>query len=160
MPTYTIKTPSGKKLKIRAADEGTAMRGAQEWESANAQKPNTAAKASSEQYSKTDSAVLGGADTASFGFGDEIAGVIGGVVEGVGRPEGFKGAYTRVRDNSRRMLSGAQETNPGSFLAGQVGGGVLTGFAPGAAAIRAPTLGHGLALHKALPTELDRRRAS
>lgn len=33
MPVFTIETPSGKRLKIEAADEGTAMRGAQEWES-------------------------------------------------------------------------------------------------------------------------------
>lgn len=33
MPVFTIETPSGKRLKIEAADEATAMRGAQEWES-------------------------------------------------------------------------------------------------------------------------------
>lgn len=31
MPVYTIETPSGKTLDIEAADEATAMRGAQEW---------------------------------------------------------------------------------------------------------------------------------
>lgn len=36
MPTYTIETPSQRKLKIEAADEATALRGAREWEGQNA----------------------------------------------------------------------------------------------------------------------------
>jgi hypothetical protein len=39
MPIYTIETPSGKRLKIEAADESTAMRGAQEWESQQTAQP-------------------------------------------------------------------------------------------------------------------------
>jgi hypothetical protein len=105
-----------------------------------AQSVNAQGKSDSERFSRTDSAILGGADTAAFGFADEIAGLYGGVLEGLGRPEGFKGSYERVRDNSRRVLQGAQEVNPGSYLGGQVGGAVLTGFVPGAQAIRAPTL--------------------
>lgn len=37
MPVYTIETPSGKRLKIEAADEATAMRGAQDFEAGQAQ---------------------------------------------------------------------------------------------------------------------------
>lgn len=39
MPTYTIQTPDGRKIKIEAADEATAMRGAREWSQKNAAKP-------------------------------------------------------------------------------------------------------------------------
>lgn len=91
-------------------------------------------------YTGTDSGVLGAADAASFGFGDEISGAIGGVVEGLGRPEGFQGAYERVRDNSRRMLGQAQEEHPGAFMGGQVAGGVATSFLPGGAALRGGNL--------------------
>lgn len=35
MPTFSIQTPSGKTLDIEAPDEGTAMRGAQEWHADN-----------------------------------------------------------------------------------------------------------------------------
>lgn len=35
MPTYTIGTPDGRELDIEAADEATAIRGAQEWAAAN-----------------------------------------------------------------------------------------------------------------------------
>lgn len=38
MPTFSIQTPSGKTLDIEAPDEGTALRGAQEWHAANAPK--------------------------------------------------------------------------------------------------------------------------
>jgi hypothetical protein len=44
MPIYTIQTPSGRKLTIQAPDETTALRGAREWEDANAktwQAPNS-----------------------------------------------------------------------------------------------------------------------
>lgn len=36
MPIYTIGTPDGRKLKIDAPDEATALRGAEEWSAANA----------------------------------------------------------------------------------------------------------------------------
>jgi hypothetical protein len=39
MPVYTIETPSGKRLKIDAPDEATAMQGAEEWDLQNAQSP-------------------------------------------------------------------------------------------------------------------------
>jgi hypothetical protein len=35
MPVYTIQSPDGRKIKIEAADEVTAVRGAQEWAAAN-----------------------------------------------------------------------------------------------------------------------------
>lgn len=38
MPSYTIKAPDGRKITIRADDEQTAMRGAQEWAKANPKK--------------------------------------------------------------------------------------------------------------------------
>jgi hypothetical protein len=36
MPTFTIQTPEGKKLKIEAPDQATALRGAEEWSAQNA----------------------------------------------------------------------------------------------------------------------------
>jgi hypothetical protein len=39
MSIFTIQTPDGRKLKIEAADEATAIRGAQEWSAANPAKP-------------------------------------------------------------------------------------------------------------------------
>ena len=35
MATYTIEAPDGRKITIEAADEATAIRGAQEWTAAN-----------------------------------------------------------------------------------------------------------------------------
>lgn len=39
MSIFTIQTPDGRKLKIEAADEATAIKGAQEWTAANPPKP-------------------------------------------------------------------------------------------------------------------------
>ena len=39
MPVFTIQAPDGRKIKIEAADQDTAMRGAQEWASANPARP-------------------------------------------------------------------------------------------------------------------------
>lgn len=55
MPTYTIKTPDGRTVKIKAADQQTAVNGAREWASANP---------------KQDKSFLG-----------DIAGTIGGAVD-------------------------------------------------------------------------------
>lgn len=38
MPIYTIKTPKGRQVEIEAADESSAIRGAQEWEAGHEQK--------------------------------------------------------------------------------------------------------------------------
>jgi hypothetical protein len=42
MPVFTIQAPDGRKIKIEAADQATALRGAQEWARANPPKRKTA----------------------------------------------------------------------------------------------------------------------
>jgi hypothetical protein len=44
MPVYTIQSPDGRKIKIEAADQATALRGAQEWASTNPRKKPSAIK--------------------------------------------------------------------------------------------------------------------
>jgi hypothetical protein len=59
MPIFTIKTPSGHELDIDAADEATAMNGAQEWYAQNV-------------TNKTDTSVTG---ALSQGASDLVSGV-------------------------------------------------------------------------------------
>jgi hypothetical protein len=89
----------------------------------------------------TGAGLMGYADTASFGFADELTGAIGGVVEGLGRPEGFMGAYERVRDNTRRLQQQVSEESPVAYTGGQIGGGVATALIPGGAVARGASLG-------------------
>ena len=71
MPVYTIQTPEGRKLKIEAADEAAAMRGAREWSAQQGRKPKS-------------NVVTGAMANFNRGaaVGDEIA-AAGGMVTGV-----------------------------------------------------------------------------
>lgn len=68
------------------------------------------------ERSKAASAAYGLADTAGLGFADEIASTIVAPFTDKTRDE----VLSEMRGNQRK----AQEDNPGSYLAGQVGGGV------------------------------------
>lgn len=63
----------------------------------------------------------GAADTATFGFGDEIASGLGSLLTGTPRDQ--------VLSEMRTTQQAAQEQNPGSFLTGQIAGGVAQGVA-------------------------------
>jgi len=69
------------------------------------------------------SAAYGAADTATAGFGDEIGSYIGSGLTGVPRDQ----VLSEMRGNQRQ----AQEANPGSYLAGQLAGGVAQGVVAG-----------------------------
>lgn len=75
--------------------------------------------------SRLSSAAYGAADTATFGFGDELASYIGSGITGVPREQ--------VLSEMRGMQKQAREDNPGSYLAGQIGGGLAQGIATGGA---------------------------
>lgn len=93
----------------------------------------------------------------SFGFADEIAGLTGAAVNslmnkfGRGTGESFGDAYTGIRDIARMREEGFAERNPGTALAAEIGGGLLTGGVGAAragafqAAKSAPTLAGRLA---------------
>lgn len=67
-------------------------------------------------------AAMGFADTATFGTSDELAGLFaGGLIPGYG--------YAEARDDARASQADAQERAPGSYLTGQIGGGLATGLA-------------------------------
>lgn len=69
------------------------------------------------------SALRGAADTATFGYGDEIGSYLGSAITGEPR----ENVLAEMRD----MQRDSQETNPGSYLAGQIGGGIAQGVAAG-----------------------------
>jgi hypothetical protein len=68
---------------------------------------------------------LGAADSTTFGFGDEIASYPGSWISGKPRD--------KVLAEMRGMQADAQSQNPGSYLAGQVGGGVAQAIGTGGA---------------------------
>lgn len=69
----------------------------------------------------------------TFGFADEIAGGLGATVNsaanlfGKGTGESFGKAYTGIRDAARENRDAFATRNPGTALAAEIGGGLLTG---------------------------------
>lgn len=78
-----------------------------------------------QQYSAPGSAAMGAADATTFGWGDELASYLGSGLSGVPRDQ--------VLQEMRGGAQQAQSDNPGSYLAGQVGGGLAQGLATGGA---------------------------
>lgn len=72
--------------------------------------------------SKLESLGRGLAQGGSFGFADELS-------AGVQAPFSDK-TYTDIRDENRLQDKAAQESNPKTFLSGQVGGGVASALIP------------------------------
>lgn len=83
------------------------------------------------QYGKAGSAAMGAADTATFGFGDELASTVAAGIEALPGRSGM--SRSQILAQMRGNAEAAQAQNPGSYLAGQIGGGVAQGLATGGA---------------------------
>ncbi|GEM_PF-1871873 len=97
-----------------------------------------------EQYSPLQSAGLGLAQGASWGFADEVGSYAKGLYDGVTNlsvDAGIQG-YKDAMQESQNALQSAQEQNPGSYLTGEIVGN-LAGF--GGVAKAAPGAVKGLA---------------
>lgn len=77
------------------------------------------------EYGRLGSAAMGAADAATLGWGDELASYPASWLSGVPRDQ----VLSEMRGDARD----AQQQNPGSYLAGQLGGGVAQGIATGGA---------------------------
>jgi hypothetical protein len=79
-----------------------------------------------------ESFLRGGAQGASFGFADELTGGIEATLDRL-PGETLEQAYQRHRDEARDKYKKAQETNPLTFMAGELVGGLLSGSLTGGA---------------------------
>lgn len=106
-------------------------------------------------WSGWNSAGYGLGDALTFGFGDEGAGVIEGVVRGVQDPANFtkkfSEGYSEVTDRVRKKMEDAYDANPGSYIGGSIagivpslGGGLLVRGGTAAAAKGIGSLGSGI----------------
>jgi hypothetical protein len=132
------------KLAARAAQEGRtlsefggieqalAARKADRAVSVGIQQPYTPTEYHGEDKGAGNAAVVGAIDSVTLGAGDEIGGALGatvnsiGNVVGLGNGNSWSDEYARVRDDNRRELADAEHYHGGAYLAGQVGGGILT----------------------------------
>jgi hypothetical protein len=83
--------------------------------------------------SMLESGLRGAAQGASLGFADEITGGVESLL--TGKP------YDQARDESRAAYDAAQKANPGTYLAGDVGGAVASSMIPGLNVAKAATIG-------------------
>ena len=85
------------------------------------------------QYGRVGSFLRGAADAVTLGWGDELASGVGSLITGQPR--------NQVQTEMRSLDQAAQSQNPGSYLLGQVGGGVAQGMVAGPGIMAsAPTL--------------------
>jgi hypothetical protein len=91
------------------------------------------------QYGKAGSAAMGAADVISMGFGDEAAAGLGTLIDKL--PGGKGASYAENLNEIRGNQAQAQQDNPKSYIAGQVGGGLAQGLAAGPGILaNAPTV--------------------
>lgn len=93
-----------------------------------------------QEISQTESAIRGAAQEATFGLADELTGIAETGLEAVkgnvplSASELLK-SYQKLRDESRAAYKSAEETNPASYLGGQIVGGIAPAIATGGAAV-------------------------
>lgn len=86
--------------------------------------------------SSTESALRGAAQGLTFDFADEIAGALGAAKQtafGDAKLSDLLDTYEKERDVSRENFKQAEEANPKTYLAGEIGGGILPAIATGGA---------------------------
>jgi hypothetical protein len=127
MPIFTIQTPGGKTLDIDAADEATAIRGAQEWAANNAGGMGAPAPAPNvSPFQLVDDFVRRTANAATFGFADKLA-AKGDEITGRG------GNYDQNIERERAQTKqAAANLGVPATLAADILGGVGGGLALGA----------------------------
>jgi hypothetical protein len=125
VPTYEVQI-NGQTFEIDAPDDASvnlAVRQLQESTPQASASPEFAGGMSG-------AAALGAADTASFGFGDELGAGLGAASEYLasfipGQPEGR--SYDQILGAMRDQDARAKAANPSSYLAGQIAAGVGSG---------------------------------
>lgn len=97
--------------------------------------------------SQFESLLRGGAQGASLGFADELAGAGGAGINALkkGDVSDVVADYIRNRDDYRKADEAARKANPKTFTGGELGGGLATAVIPGLNIGRAATLGGRIA---------------
>jgi hypothetical protein len=75
------------------------------------------------------SSIVGAADAASFGFGDELTAALGSIAPALLTDKTLEQAYEQNLERNRQQIEAMRERNPAGFLTGQVAGSLATGAA-------------------------------
>lgn len=145
MALFTIKAPDGRKIKIKAADEATAVRGAKEWVAANPS-AGTTAMASASKASQQLQGKVSDLPSQRPSFGDEVMSFGRGVIEGIPVAGPMLADWRRGLDaNIGSLFQGrsadelkAEYEAEDQELASKTGGARMAGNVSGAVASLAP----------------------
>lgn len=147
MATFQITGPDGKKYRVEGENPEGAMQalrkmvdGGQagvtappvqqqhpEFDGSNIPGYNPKTGMVEPQFSKARSAGYGAADTATMGFGDEMAAGVGTLIDKL--PGGRGASYGEVLSEMRGLDTKAEQQNPKSYMGGQVAGAVAQALA-------------------------------
>lgn len=117
MARFEITGPDGGKYEITAPDGATEQ-------DVMAFLQNQGGQQNAPDVSMMESLGRGALQGATFGFSDEIYGAGAGAYDKLFGSGDFTGTYAKERDAVRAANKTAQEANPGSYFAGELGGGL------------------------------------
>lgn len=96
---------------------------------------NKSEKPTEQNISEIESGLRGAGQGLTFGLSDEaIAGI-----KALANPLDYSNEYSKLVELERAKNKAAQEANPGSYMAGEIGGGVGSAFIPGVGAAKGAT---------------------
>ena len=124
MPVYDIELPDKRTISIEAADEATAVSGAQEWFASNAAKPAEAP--TQNKTGALEAGVRGATQGLSFGFADEIEGgarALGNKIMDPSKPLGEH--YDAAVGDARSRNEAASSEHPLAYYGSEVGSSLL-----------------------------------
>lgn len=127
MPITKVQAPDGSIIKVEHP-EGASQSDILAYAQANFKPAPPVAEA---RGSIADAAGAG----LTLGFSDELAGLLGAVPAALSTGTGVVDSYKGIRDAARENYQGYKEANPGTALAAEIGGGLLTGAVGGGRAL-------------------------
>lgn len=117
MAKFQITGPDGANYEVEAPDDASEQ-----------QVLDYVQQKAKPQVSRMESAGRGALQGVTFGFGDEMYGAAAGAYDKLLGSGDFSGTYERERDAVREANDKAQQANPGTFLAGELAGGLALPF--------------------------------
>jgi hypothetical protein len=136
MAVFTIQSPDGRKIKIEAADEATAMRGAQEWAASNPAAPAPSQEGRipiiSDFNDFSNAFRTGATQGMTFHFADELQAGVEAPFRAIGDTFSGKGfdlgrSFNEGLQNVRGVTGQMTAKNEGAALAGDVVGSLVAG---------------------------------
>lgn len=122
MPAFMVTSPEGKKFRVNAP-EGASQEEALEY----AKKQFSSASLEKPKASIGRTALEQGLQGATFGFADELTDRLGAGIASVATGEKYSDLLKEARANTKTRFEAQSEQNPGTSLAANIGGALVTG---------------------------------